>query len=149
MVIYDTYGIHRARPVPRPDFVRKSLFWQIDREIGQAEPILLNPEFLTAPDSRLQRYLGFGLPTEYHRFPQTDVRSMASDRMAPDDFAHLKADLSRDVEIALARSESELAAVRAYIKTMPMRDVAKCFARALYRHLPSGLQQGLKKSLGR
>src|SRR3954471_10562462 len=38
MVIYDTYGIHRAKPVADADFVRKSLFWQIDREVSQGEP---------------------------------------------------------------------------------------------------------------
>ena len=104
MVIYDTYGIHRARPVPHSDFVRKSLFWQIDREVSQAEPILLNPEFLESPDGKTLRYLGFGLPTEYHRFPQSDIRSITTERMAPGDLEYLTAELTRDLRLALDRT---------------------------------------------
>jgi len=89
MVIYDTYGIHRAKPVPRADFVRKSLFWQVDREIEHAEPILINPEFLGEIDRKTQRYLGFGLPTGYKIFPQSDVGTIPSSAVNIPDAMHL------------------------------------------------------------
>jgi hypothetical protein len=141
LVIYDTYGIHRARPVQDVDFVRKSLFWQIDREISRAEPILLNPEFLTAPDSRLMRYLGFGLPTEYHRFPQTGIRTIASNRMAPDDLSYLQTEFSREARL-------ELLGLRSYLKSMSVRDATKLFVLSLFRQLPPSLQESVKKRLG-
>src|SRR5690242_9663320 len=53
IVIYNTYGIHRAKPVLNADFVRKSLFWQIDAQVTSAEPLLLNPEYFSVLDERL------------------------------------------------------------------------------------------------
>lgn len=145
IIIYDTYGIHRASPVEQPDFVRKSLFWQIDREVGKAEPILLNPEFLEASDSRTLRYLGFGLPTGYERFPHTDVRTIAADQMAPADFAYLQETMTHDLRIALNSTQTTLAEARHYIRTMPVHDIAKVLARAAIRQLPSALRQRLEK----
>jgi len=89
VVIYDTYGIHRAKPVTGNDFVRKSLFWQVDRQIEQGEPLLINPEYLDVIDERIRRYLGFGLPTEYHRFPQTDVNSLLAEDIPRGDLVQL------------------------------------------------------------
>ncbi len=76
VVIYDTYGIHRAKPVTKSNFVRKSLFFQVDSKIDSAEPILLNPAFLHAIDNRTMAYLGFGLPSEYQIYPQTSINSL-------------------------------------------------------------------------
>jgi phytanoyl-CoA dioxygenase PhyH len=89
VVIYDTYGIHRAKPVPRPDFVRKSLFWQIDREIDKGEPLLINPEFLPQMDSKLQRYLGFGLPSGYEIFPQSNINTIPTSAAKMPDALHM------------------------------------------------------------
>lgn len=79
VVIYDTYGIHRARPVFKSGFVRKSLFFQVDSKIDSAEPLLLNPSFVPPDDmadKRLLAYFGFGKPAEYSVFPDTDYKTV-------------------------------------------------------------------------
>ncbi len=81
VVIYNTYGIHRARPVERTSFVRKSLFFQIDADMSSAEPLLLNPAYIRNADDRMLRYLGFGLPTETEVFPSTDLSTLPVDRL--------------------------------------------------------------------
>jgi hypothetical protein len=82
IVIYDTYGIHRAKPVLRGDFVRKSLFFQVDSKVDSAEPLLLNPSYLTQELSpKLQAYLGFGKPAEYDVFPRTNLKTLQLRRL--------------------------------------------------------------------
>jgi len=76
LLIYNTYGIHRAKPVMRPDFVRKSLLIQVDAILDESEPLLINPEYITNPDQRLLRYLGFGLPCGWKVYPQTDLTTL-------------------------------------------------------------------------
>jgi hypothetical protein len=76
IVIYDTYGIHRARPVDDAQFSRQSLFFQIDAELNNAEPILVNTEFLDRAESRIATYLGFGLPGHYPVFPQSNLTTL-------------------------------------------------------------------------
>lgn len=71
LLVYDTYGIHRARPVKHPGFARKSLFFQVDRKLEDGEPILLKTEYARVLDDRLKRYLGFGQPAAYRPFPDT------------------------------------------------------------------------------
>jgi hypothetical protein len=73
IVIYDTYGIHRAKPVSRSAFARKSLFFQVDGNVDDGEPILLKTEFVNRIDDRLKQYLGFGKPSEYSSFPATKL----------------------------------------------------------------------------
>jgi hypothetical protein len=146
LIIYDTYGIHRAKPVEDPDFVRKSLFWQIDREIDQAEPILINPEFLPEMDAGKLRYLGFGLPTEYRIFPQTGVSSLPADRIPMRELIPLiKATVSAGV--LPPEGLTWLAAA------LPTRALAKGVlhrgARAAYRRLPESVKKSVKKALGR
>jgi hypothetical protein len=139
LVVYDTYGIHRAKPVTDADFVRKSLFWQIDREIEQAEPILINPEFLPQMDDRKLRYLGFGLPTEYSIFPQTDVASLLPDRIPMDELVPMiKATVSAGPPANLAR----LAGV--FVKGAIRRGINEA-----YRRVPENARKGIKKALGR
>ncbi|PIS12102.1 MAG: hypothetical protein COT73_00445 [Bdellovibrio sp. CG10_big_fil_rev_8_21_14_0_10_47_8] len=74
IIIYNTYGIHRAKPVKDPNYLRKSLFFQVDNEVKNAEPILLNPSLLSNLTKEIEQYLGFGLPAEYEIFPNTDLR---------------------------------------------------------------------------
>jgi ectoine hydroxylase-related dioxygenase (phytanoyl-CoA dioxygenase family) len=73
ILIYDTYGIHRAKPVLNGNYVRKSLFFQIDSEVGNGEPILLNPSYCMNLTKQLNRYLGFGLPAKYKVFPESKL----------------------------------------------------------------------------
>lgn len=75
IIIYDTYGIHRANPAPG-SFIRKSLFLQVDAELNNAEPLLINPGFFDNLDDRLKAYLGFGRPGEYPIFPATSYKDL-------------------------------------------------------------------------
>jgi hypothetical protein len=80
VVIYDTYGIHRAKPVARSGFARKSLFFQVDGNVDDGEPILLKTEFVDRIDERLKQYLGFGKPSEYSSFPVTRLQHLPLSR---------------------------------------------------------------------
>lgn len=74
IVIYNTYGIHRAKPVKDKSYLRKSLFFQVDNEIKNAEPILLNPSYCVNLSPEMQAYLGFGLNADYEIFPNSDLK---------------------------------------------------------------------------
>ena|ERR1700733_8336803 len=80
LVIYDTYGIHRAKPVKKGNFVRKSLLIQVDAALEASEPLLVNPEYIDNLDNRIKRYLGFGQPSGYSIYPQTDLSTMPLSR---------------------------------------------------------------------
>jgi hypothetical protein len=73
IIIYNTYGIHRASPVHRRNYIRKSIFFQIDTEINNGEPILLNPSFMDQINPEINTYLGFGLPSNYQIFPNSTL----------------------------------------------------------------------------
>jgi len=66
IILYDTYGIHRAKPIVSRSFTRKSIFFQVDASPDNAEKILINPAFVDDRDERLLDYLGFG---QKHDFP--------------------------------------------------------------------------------
>jgi ectoine hydroxylase-related dioxygenase (phytanoyl-CoA dioxygenase family) len=76
LIIYNTYGIHRAKPVFNNSFVRKSVFFQVDSEIDNSEPIILNTKFITSINNDLQMFLGFGQPSNYEVFPNTSINSL-------------------------------------------------------------------------
>lgn len=76
IVIYNTYGIHRARPVQAKGFVRKSMFFQVDSEVERSEPIILNSAFLDRIDPTISMYLGLGRPAGYETFPPTSLKSL-------------------------------------------------------------------------
>lgn len=71
IIIYNTHGIHRAKPSSSSDFIRKSLFFQVDGN-DNSEPLLINPSFMTNFDERLKMYLGFGRTASNTPFPHTD-----------------------------------------------------------------------------
>lgn len=76
LIIYDTYGIHRAKPVKIGKFVRKSILFQIDGAAEASEPLLINPEYIDDLDDRMKGYLGFGQPSGLSLWPQTDLSTM-------------------------------------------------------------------------
>jgi hypothetical protein len=76
LIVYNTYGIHRAKPVTDNNFIRKSVFFQVDSDIKNSEPILLNSEYLSNLNHDLQMFLGFGMPSNYKVFPQTSINSL-------------------------------------------------------------------------
>jgi hypothetical protein len=80
LLIYNTYGIHRARPVRKKTFVRKSVFFQVDSEIQRSEPIIVNTEFITQLNDQIAMFLGFGKPSGYEVFPKTTLNSLSLDK---------------------------------------------------------------------
>lgn len=71
LIIYNTHGIHRAKPSDSSNFVRKSLFFQVDGN-DNSEPLLINPSFMSDFDERVKMYLGFGRKASNTPFPHTD-----------------------------------------------------------------------------
>lgn len=77
LIIYDTYGIHRAKPVSsKRNFVRKSLFFQIDTDLNSAEPSLINPSYFLNLDKKSMDFFGFGLKNESDTYPNTNVNML-------------------------------------------------------------------------
>jgi len=77
LIIYNTYGIHRAKPATsNKNFVRKSLFLQIDNNLTSAEPSLINPSYFDKLDNKTLKYFGFGLPTESRTYPDTNIKRL-------------------------------------------------------------------------
>jgi hypothetical protein len=76
LIIYNTYGIHRAKPVSNNKFIRKSVFFQIDSDLENAEPVILNTKFVTHIDSQISMILGFGKPANYEAFPITSFMNL-------------------------------------------------------------------------
>ncbi len=71
VIIYNTHGIHRAKPSDSSNFIRKSLFFQVDGN-DNSEPFLINPSFMSDFDERIRMYLGFGREATNTPFPYTD-----------------------------------------------------------------------------
>ncbi len=77
LIIYNSYGIHKAKPViNNKNFVRKSLFFQIDANLTSAEPSLLNPSYFDRLDNKTLKYFGFGLSTESRTYPDTNIKRL-------------------------------------------------------------------------
>ena len=76
LIIYNTYGIHRAKPVQNKKFTRKSVFFQVDNEIENSEPIIVNTKFIDNLDDNLKMFLGFGKPSNYEVFPSTSINTL-------------------------------------------------------------------------
>ena len=76
IVIYNSSGIHRARPTKDKNLVRKSLFFQVDTETELSEPILIKTEFINKLDDKLKLYLGFGKNTGMDLYPDTSLETL-------------------------------------------------------------------------
>lgn len=73
LIIYNTKGIHRAKPATDPRNKRASLFFQVDAE-DNSEPLYINPSFVhLEEDERLAAYLGFGMKSQYTAFPSSSI----------------------------------------------------------------------------
>jgi hypothetical protein len=82
LLIFDTHGIHRAKPVKEGNFVRKSLHFQVDGTLEAGEPLLVNPEYIDNLDDRIKRYLGFGQPSGLSIYPRTDLSTLPLSRQS-------------------------------------------------------------------
>ena len=76
IVIYNTHGVHRAKPSKNKKLIRKSLFFQVDKEISMSEPILVKTEFVEKIDDKMKTYLGFGKKTGLELFPNTNLGTL-------------------------------------------------------------------------
>lgn len=80
IVIYNTYGIHRAKPSKDKDFIRKSLFIQIDENLDIATPLYINTEFIENLDDKIKTYLGFGLKANQNVYPNSSMKTLPLNR---------------------------------------------------------------------
>lgn len=72
VVISDTRVIHRGGYSKKGGVNRKSFWFQVEANMGSAEKLLINPEFLpSSPSTELARYLGFGMPFGLTVHPHT------------------------------------------------------------------------------
>ena len=76
IILYNTHGIHRAKPTSDKNFVRKSILMRIDEEIEHSEPILLRTEYLNKVDDRIKVYLGFGKKTGIDMYPNSSLDTL-------------------------------------------------------------------------
>ena len=76
IIIYNIYGIHRAKPTKDKNFVRKSLFLQIDDNLNSALPIYIKTEFLENLNDKLKTYLGFGLSANQNNYPPSSMDTL-------------------------------------------------------------------------
>ena len=73
IVIYDARGIHRAKTFNNKNFVRKSLYFQVDAIDESAEKILVNTKFLKNINPDIEKILGFGKKYEDSTYPKTNL----------------------------------------------------------------------------
>ena len=79
IIIYDSWHLHRAKPIENKNFTRKSIFFQVDASPKNAEKILLNPEFISSDlykENELLTYLGFGAPADYMSVPISNINML-------------------------------------------------------------------------
>ena len=79
IIIYDTFHIHRAKPIINKNFVRKSIFFQVDASDEHSEKLLINPQFFNTKESVNNdnlEYLGFGKNAEFESIPVTDEKDL-------------------------------------------------------------------------
>ena len=80
IVIYNTHGVHRAKPSKNKNLVRKSLFFQVDKELEHSEPILVKTEYINIFNDRLKMYLGFGKKAGMDLYPKTSLDTLPINR---------------------------------------------------------------------
>ena len=76
LVIYDATGIHRAKPFKNNNYIRKSLYFQIDATIENSENILINTKFLKNINQDIKELLGFGKESSYSVYPKTNLNRL-------------------------------------------------------------------------
>ena len=94
IIIYDTFHIHRAKPILNKKFVRKSIFFQIDSSDKHSEKLIVNPEFFNTKESinnENLEYLGFGKTAEFDAIPVTDERDLPISQIKHFSFKLLRA----------------------------------------------------------
>ena len=73
LIITHTHLIHGTKKIEDKNFIKKSLFFQIDDDIKNAEKKYINPAFMTDHSSEILNFLGVGMPDNYRCVPQTNL----------------------------------------------------------------------------
>ena len=79
IIIYDTWHFHRAKPIKDKNFVRKSIFLQIDNSDRNAEKLLLTPDFFNEEKFKnieLLKFLGFGNVSDFASIPAGTIKNL-------------------------------------------------------------------------
>ena len=73
LLIYDARGIHRAKPFNNKNYVRKSLYFEVNAVENNGEKILVNTRFLNNLNPKIEKLLGFGTEGNYLVYPETNL----------------------------------------------------------------------------
>ena len=76
LLIYEATGIHRAKPFTNNEYIRKSLYFQIDANEKNSEKLLLNAKFLGNLTPIIKKLLGFGKENSYPAYPKTNLNRL-------------------------------------------------------------------------
>ena len=76
ILIYSTYGVHRAKPFTNKNFIRKNILFRVDADTEYAEPVIIRTEFLDDVDDKTKLYLGFGKKSGQETWPKTGLDTM-------------------------------------------------------------------------
>ena len=79
IIIYDTWHLHRAKPIKSKSFIRKSIFMQVDKSMRNSEKIVLTPDFLNKEQTKNQElltYLGFGEKSDFPSAPTATYKNL-------------------------------------------------------------------------
>lgn len=78
LIITHTHLIHSTNKISNPNFTRKSLFFQIDDDINNAEQKIVNPAFVKDTSNNILNFLGFGLSDNYRCVPQSNIKTTSN-----------------------------------------------------------------------
>ncbi|SMF42294.1 Ectoine hydroxylase-related dioxygenase, phytanoyl-CoA dioxygenase (PhyH) family [Azospirillum oryzae] len=76
VIIYNTYGVHRARPITARGMSRTSLFFQVNKNPEDAERMYLDASMLGGIDERTAWFLGIGQPATFESWPFTSPQTL-------------------------------------------------------------------------
>lgn len=80
LIIFDSKLVHRAKPVKRRNFVRKSILFHIDEGLENGEELLINPELINSPDAETLQLLGFGNTKVFSNLP-SNINSLPMNKL--------------------------------------------------------------------
>ncbi len=78
VIIFDSKTFHRTRPITKRDFVRKSVFLQVDADLNHSEKMIVDTQYLDLSDPELLQYLGCGLPSGYPSMPPSSISTLTA-----------------------------------------------------------------------
>ena len=73
LIITHTHLIHATKKIQNKNFIRKSIFFQIDDDMKNAEKKYINPAFMTDHSNEILKFLGIGMPDNYRCVPHSNI----------------------------------------------------------------------------